>query len=73
MEARIVAIEQKLASLKEDTNGLMESSGKIQLDVAEIKGKLSQMPTGFQFIGWMAGFGITLIALVFAALKFAQP
>ncbi|MDX2222143.1 MAG: hypothetical protein SFV21_05310 [Rhodospirillaceae bacterium] len=73
MERRITAIEQSLELLRADTSGLMESSGKIQLDVAEIKGKLSQMPTGFQFIGWMAAFGISLIALVFAALKFSQP
>jgi hypothetical protein len=47
MDQRLEAIEKAVYALRTDTNGLMETSGKLVLDVAEIKGKLSQMPTGF--------------------------
>ncbi len=72
MEYRIELIEKAVQSLRADTNGLMEASGRLVLDAAEIKGKLSQMPTAFQLATWMAGYALALTVLIFAALKFAQ-
>lgn len=46
--------------------------GKIDLlsqDVAEIKGKLSQMPTTFQMLTWFVGVSIALTALVFTIAR----
>ena len=38
-------------------------------DVAEIKGKISQMPTAFQMQAWFVGVAIGLVALVFAVAR----
>jgi hypothetical protein len=38
-------------------------------DVAEIKGKLSNMPTTFQMATWFLGVAIGLTSLVFAIAK----
>ncbi len=50
---------------------LEEMVGRIGLDLAEVKGKLSQMPTGFQMAAWMAGFAFAVAGLTFAALRMA--
>lgn len=71
MDQRLEAIEKAVYALRTDTNGLMETSGKLVLDVAEIKGKLSQMPTGFQQASWMAGYALALAGIIFAVLKLA--
>jgi hypothetical protein len=38
-------------------------------DVAEIKGKISQMPTTFQMQAWFVGVSLGLVALVFAVAR----
>ena len=38
-------------------------------DVAEIKGRLSQMPTTFQMLTWYVGVALGLTGLVFAIAR----
>jgi hypothetical protein len=38
-------------------------------DIAEVKGKLSQMPTTFQLMSWFVGVAFALTLLVFTIAK----
>jgi hypothetical protein len=45
---------------------------RIELDVAEIKGKLSTMPTMLQIAAWFSGTALGLSGLVFAIARLAH-
>jgi hypothetical protein len=45
----------------------------IRLDLAEIKGKLSNMPTTFQLVYMQGGFVLAIFAAAFTLLRYAPP
>jgi hypothetical protein len=45
----------------------------IRLDLAEIKGKLSNVPTTFQLVFMQSGLILAVFAAAFALLRFAPP
>lgn len=63
MEARVTRLETDLRDLKSDVKGA-------RLDLAEIKGRLSQMPTTFQLLTWFMTVAVALVGLTFAIAKF---
>jgi hypothetical protein len=54
--------EKRLASVEGDVKALTK-------DVAEIKGRLTQMPTTFQMIFAFAGISVGLVGLVFTIAR----
>lgn len=42
---------------------------QVRVDLAEIKGRLSNMPTTFQLVSWFVGVAIGLTALVFTIAR----
>lgn len=54
-DKRITALEGKVDQLR--------------VDLAEIKGRLANMPTTFQLVSWFVGVAIGLTALVFAIAR----
>jgi len=64
MEARVSVLESDVKDIKSDLR-------RIMLDTAEIKGRVSQMPTSVQLIFMQAGLIVTLFGAAFALLKLA--
>ncbi len=67
MEARIVALEGDVKEIKGDVK-------RLAIDMAEIKGRLSQMPTTVQLVTLVFsifGAAIALLGGVFAVLRFS--
>ena len=62
LDMRVSALEQKVSEIASDAKSLVK-------DVAEIKGKLSNMPTTFQIVSWFVGVAIGLVALVFTIAR----
>jgi hypothetical protein len=50
-------------------DGLETDMKAVAKDIAEIKGKLSQMPTTFQLMSWFVGVAMGLTLLVFTIAK----
>ena len=64
-------LEQRVARLETDVSEIKSSVKSIEITLAEIKGKLSQLPTWLQLIGvvistWMAGAGIVMAIIKFS-------
>jgi hypothetical protein len=57
--ARLGAVAENLKEVEADVEVLVK-------DVAEIRGRLSQMPTTFQMLTWFVGVALGLVGLVFA-------
>lgn len=62
MEQRVAALESDVKELKADIKAMAK-------DVAEIKGRLSQMPTTFQMLTWFVGIALGLTGLVFTIAR----
>jgi hypothetical protein len=62
LESRVKALEARTSEIGADVKALMK-------DVAEVKGKISQMPTTFQMQAWFVGVSMGLVALVFAVAR----
>lgn len=66
-------MDTRIGRIERDVEGLMTIVGTLVKDVAEIKGKISNLPTTIQLVGIMLGVSFGLLALIFAVLKFAVP
>ncbi|MGE0258811.1 MAG: hypothetical protein AB7T18_08655 [Alphaproteobacteria bacterium] len=64
MEARVSVLENDVKDIKADLR-------RIMVDIAEIKGRVSQMPTSVQLLFMQAGLIVTLFGAAFALLKLA--
>ena len=62
LDARVKALEARTSEIGVDVRAVIK-------DVAEIKGKISQMPTTFQMQVWFVGVSLGLVALVFAVAR----
>lgn len=51
---------------------MRDASVDVRLDLAELKGQLSQMPTTFQLLSWFIGVNIALTGLVFLIARITQ-
>ena len=62
LDARVKMLEARTSEISVDVKAVIK-------DVAEIKGKISQMPTTFQMQAWFVGVSLGLVALVFAVAR----
>jgi hypothetical protein len=62
MEARVKALEDDMREIKADLR-------RLALDVAEIKGRVSNLPTAVQLMFMQAGLIIAIFAGAFGLLK----
>ncbi len=62
LDARVKALEARTSEIGVDVRAVIK-------DVAEIKGKISQMPTTLQMQAWFVGVSLGLVALVFAVAR----
>jgi hypothetical protein len=62
LDARVKALEARTSEIGADVRTLIK-------DVAEIRGKISQMPATFQMQAWFVGVSMGLVALVFAVAR----
>jgi len=66
LEARVTAVEVRLTRIETAVDA-------IRLDLAEIKGKLSNLPTTFQLLYMQAGLILAIFAAAFGLLRLAAP
>jgi archaellum component FlaC len=66
---RVGALEGDMKEVKADIKGLTKEVFGLRSEIAEIKGKLSNMPTTFQMASWFVGVAIGLTGLVFAIAR----
>lgn len=62
LDARVKALAARTSQIGVDVRAVIS-------DVAEIKGKIYQMPTTFQVQAWFVGVSLGLVALVFAMAR----
>lgn len=62
LDARVKALEARTSEIGADVRNLIK-------DVAEIRGKISQLPTTFQMQAWFVGVTLGLVAPVFAVAR----
>ena len=62
LDARVKALAARTSQIGVDVRAVIS-------DVAEIKGKISHMPTTFQVQAWFVGVSLGLVALVFAVAR----
>ena len=62
LDARVKALEARTSEIGVDVRAVIK-------EVAEIKGKIPQMPTTFQMQAWFVGVSLGLVALVFAVAR----
>jgi hypothetical protein len=66
LEAAIGRLDGRIGKLEDKVDGVIK-------DIAEIKGRLSQMPTTFQMLTWLVGVAIALTGLVYAVARTTAP
>jgi hypothetical protein len=66
MEARVALLEGAVVEIRRELQA-------IRLDLAEIKGKLSNKPTTVQLVFMQAAVILTVFFGAFALLKFGSP
>jgi len=69
LERRVEAVEGDIRAIRGDVTALRGDVTKLGLDVAEIKGRLSNMPTTFQVLTWFIGVAMALVALTFTIAR----
>lgn len=69
MSARVERLEADVKEIKADVKGMAKDQQALRADIAEIKGRLSQMPTTFQMVTWLVGVAMGLVALVFTVAR----
>jgi hypothetical protein len=62
LDARVKTLEARTSEIGVDVRAVIKV-------VAEIKGKISQMPTTFQMQAWFVGVSLGLVALVFVVAR----
>jgi hypothetical protein len=73
MEQRITTLENAVGEIRSDLKNILRDIQRVSLDVAEIKGKLSNIPTTFQLIYMQIGFILAVFAASFALFKLVVP
>jgi|GEM_PF-2373502 len=80
LEKRLSAVEHKMdilvkdsAELKINMKTLQESSSSIKSAMAEIKGRLMNMPTTLQWLGIITAMIFTIMAASFTLIRFGLP
>jgi hypothetical protein len=64
--ARVDAIEKRMGKVEDKLD-------VVALDIVEIKGRVSQLPTTFQILTWFIGVAIGLSGLVFLIARITAP
>jgi hypothetical protein len=77
LEARVSAVEARLARVEAAIDSIQKELQAIRVDIAEMRaemrGRLTNIPTTFQLIYMQTAFVAAIFAASFALLKFAAP
>jgi|tagenome__1003787_1003787.scaffolds.fasta_scaffold19601872_2 hypothetical protein len=73
LAARVIVLESAAGDIRAELKAIRAELTSLRLDVAEIKGRLTNIPTTFQFVYMQAGFVLAIFAAAFALLRFAAP
>ena len=65
-------VETRVAILEAAVNDIRRDLQAIRLDLAEMKGKLSNVPTTLQLVFMQAGLILTIFAAAFGLLKLSS-
>ena len=73
MEARVARLEDQFGRIEALLRGIDDRMRKFEIDAAEMKGRLSGLPSTWALVTTVIGGQITLVGLLFAALKLTAP
>lgn len=73
MEARVARLEDQFGRIEVLLRGIDDRMRKFEVDAAEMKGRLSGLPSTWALVTTVIGGQITLVGLLFAALKLIGP
>lgn len=73
MEARVARLEDQFGRIEALLRGIDDRMRKFEVDAAEMKGRLSGLPSTWAVVTTVIGGQITLVGLLFAALKLTGP
>ncbi len=73
MEARVARLEDQFGRIEALLRGIDDRMRKFEVDAAEMKGRLSGLPSTWALVTTVIGGQITLVGLLFAALKLTVP
>lgn len=69
LKKRVGTLEAKVDILIVDVREVKSATHSLREAVAEIRGKISQMPTTWQMATWFVGVSMGLVVLVFAIAR----
>ena len=73
LEGRMDRVEQRLDRIEILLEQVVAELKRLTIDVAEMKGRLSQMPTNFQLVSWglslCFGISIGMSGLIYAVVR----
>lgn len=73
MEARVAKLEDQFGRIEALLHGIDDRVRSIEINAAEMKGRLSSLPGTWAVITTVIGGQVALAGLLFAALKFGAP
>jgi chromosome segregation ATPase len=73
LEADMREVKSTLGRIEPLLRSIDERLRKLEIDVSEMKGKVSQLPTAWTFITSGIGLVLGTFAFIFAVLRFALP
>ena len=72
VESRMVTIESRIASLEAGLMRLDDRGRAVETDVAELKGRVSQLPSTWELISTITASQAALLGFTFAILRYAS-
>ena len=73
LEAGLARLEVVVEEIRAELKAMRGEITQLRLDVAEMKGRLQNIPTSFQLIYMQSAFVAAIFAVAFALLRYAPP
>ncbi len=73
VEARLTLLETAVAEIRIELKAIRGELAALRVDVAEMKGRLTNIPTTFQLIYMQTAFVLAIFAAAFTLLRFGAP
>ncbi len=73
IDERVQRLDKRMDGVERRTDGFDERLRKLEVDVAETKGRVAQLPTAWTYMTTGLGLIVATFGFIFAMLRFALP